>query len=58
MSKSKKQFGGAICGGSRKYAQKLVDAAHCKNHKKYTEKCEACQAARIEEIDVNFMALM
>lgn len=54
----KKRTGGAICGGNKKYAEKLVDEAHCKKHKKYQKKCKACQDARIEKIDANFMALM
>lgn len=53
-----KHFAGGICGGNRKYAEKLVDSAHCKKHKKYQKNCELCMDARIEKIDENFMALM
>lgn len=47
-----------ICGGGRKAAEKLVEEAHCKKHKKYQENCEACQDVKINLIGANFMALM
>lgn len=58
MKKHLNKFSGAICGGGRKEAEKLVKKGHCKRHKKYREECGACQSVRINLIDANFMALM
>jgi len=51
------QFGGAICGGSRRAAEKeLKEKGHCSKHPKLREDCEECFKAWLDILDANFMA--
>ena len=55
----KKVFGGAICGGGRKAAEKeLKEKGHCKEHSKFQEDCDKCFNVWLDILDTNFMALM
>lgn len=55
----KAESDGAICGGSRESAEKIVKRdGHCGKHKKRKRGCSACMDKYLELIDVNFMALM
>ena len=52
-------MGSAICGGDRKYAEKLIERdGHCRKHKKYKKGCKKCGDKYIELIDTYFMAVM
>lgn len=57
--KNEKSVGGAICGGSREAAEKLLkEKGHCEKHSKLRKGCDECFKVWLDLYDANFMALM
>ena len=49
----------AICGGNRKYAEKLIrQKGHCEKHKRFKKGCEECFNKWLYWVDATFMATM
>lgn len=55
----KEKSSGAICGGNKKEAERILDRdGHCNKHEKYNSKCEKCGEKYLELVDSMFMTLM
>ena len=53
------KFAGAICGGNRQEAEKILEKqGHCEKHKKFNDHCEECKKKFGDVLDSVFMAIM